>query len=152
MADSQETTEGVQQLQSEIEKIFLEYQKVVSAEEAMAPKETTKKKVDGGDGTEPDEDDLEGARLGLRLFERFLYLLLSFAEIETVSENIDVLNSALDSIEAQTDRIRNQLLQLLAANREVRQYIRDENEKLQHPDEDEAKGVNERENGESASE
>lgn len=63
MADSQEATEGVQQLQNQIEEIFLEYQKVVAGEEAMAPKEVSKTKVDGGDGTAPEENDLEGARL-----------------------------------------------------------------------------------------
>lgn len=49
-----------------------------------------------------------------------------------MSDNIDVLNSALDSIEERADRIRAQLLELLSSNREIRQSIREENEKLQH--------------------
>lgn len=43
-----------------------------------------------------------------------------------------MLNSALDSIEERADRIRAQLLELLSSNREIRQSIREENEKLQH--------------------
>lgn len=49
-----------------------------------------------------------------------------------MSDNIDLLNSALDSIEERADRIRAQLLELLSSNREIRQSIREENEKLQH--------------------
>lgn len=48
-----------------------------------------------------------------------------------MSDNIDLLNSALDSIEERADRIRAQLLELLSSNREIRQSIREENEKLQ---------------------
>lgn len=55
----------------------------------------------------------------------------SQTEIENVSDNIDLLNSALDSIEERADRIRAQLLELLSSNREIRQSIREENEKLQ---------------------
>lgn len=53
-----------------------------------------------------------------------------------MSDNIDVLNSALDSIEQRADRIRAQLLELLSSNREIRQSIREENEKLQDTDVD----------------
>lgn len=53
-----------------------------------------------------------------------------------MSENIDVLNSALDSIEERADRIRAQLLELLSSNREIRQSIREENEKLQDGNDD----------------
>lgn len=47
-----------------------------------------------------------------------------------MSDNIDLLNTALDSIEERADRIRAQLLELLSSNREIRQSIREENEKL----------------------
>lgn len=57
-----------------------------------------------------------------------------------MSENIDVLNSALDSIEERADRIRAQLLELLSSNREIRQSIREENENVQHKDNDDPSG------------
>lgn len=47
-----------------------------------------------------------------------------------VDNNLDLLNSALDSIEEHADRIRAQLLELLSSNREIRQSIREENEKF----------------------
>lgn len=65
------------------------------------------------------------------LLDAVHYHFDSQTEIENVSENIDVLNSALDSIEERADRIRAQLLELLSSNREIRQSIREENEKLQ---------------------
>lgn len=43
---------------------------------------------------------------------------------------MDSLESALDLIEERADRIREQLLELLTSNREIRQSIQEENEKL----------------------
>lgn len=60
MADSQEPAEGVQQLQEKIEQIYLEYQKVLTAEESMAPKDINKKISDGSENNNSDEDDLVG--------------------------------------------------------------------------------------------
>lgn len=40
------------------------------------------------------------------------------------------MESALDLIEERADRIREQLLELLTSNREIRQSIREENDKL----------------------
>lgn len=54
-----------------------------------------------------------------------------FTEIANVADNLDSLESALDLIEERADRIREQLLELLTSNREIRQSIREENDKLQ---------------------
>lgn len=43
---------------------------------------------------------------------------------------MDSLESALDLIEERADRIREQLLELLTSNREIRQSIKEENDKL----------------------
>lgn len=48
-------------------------------------------------------------------------------EIASVSDNLDSLASALDLIEERADRIREQLLQLLSSNREIRESLRQEN-------------------------
>lgn len=53
-----------------------------------------------------------------------------FAEIANVADNLDSLESALDLIEERADRIREQLLELLTSNREIRQSIQEENQKL----------------------
>lgn len=42
---------------------------------------------------------------------------------------MDSLNSVLDTIEERADQIRAQLLELLTSNREIRQSLREENEK-----------------------
>lgn len=55
------------------------------------------------------------------------------AEIASVSDNLDSLASALDLIEERADRIREQLLDLLTSNREIRESLREEN--AQHEDE-----------------
>lgn len=60
-------------------------------------------------------------------------IILFFSEIETVSNNLDSLNSALDFIEQRNDDIRAQLLELLSSSREIRQSIRDENSKNGKP-------------------
>lgn len=50
-----------------------------------------------------------------------------FIEIANVAENLDSLASALDLIEERADRIREQLLELLSSNREIRESIQQEN-------------------------
>lgn len=62
----------------------------------------------------------------------FFFWLVS--EIANVDNNLDLLNSALDTIEERADRIRAQLLELLTSNREIRQSLREENEKSQKDD------------------
>lgn len=58
-----------------------------------------------------------------------------------MANNLDSLASALDLIEERADRIREQLLELLTSNREIRQSIREENSKLQEcPQNDETNG------------
>lgn len=52
-------------------------------------------------------------------------------EIANVADNLDSLNSVLDTIEERADQIRAQLLELLTSNREIRQSLREENEKNQ---------------------
>lgn len=67
------------------------------------------------------------------------YFCFGYEEIANVANNLDSLNTALDTIEERADSIRAQLLELLASNREIRQSIREENEKLQlegEPNED----------------
>lgn len=54
-----------------------------------------------------------------------------FLEIANVADNLDSLNSVLDTIEERADQIRAQLLELLTSNREIRQSLREENEKNQ---------------------
>lgn len=58
-------------------------------------------------------------------------VFLFVAEIESVSNNLDSLNSALDFIEQRNDNIRAQLLELLSSSREIRQSIQAENSKNQ---------------------
>lgn len=58
-----------------------------------------------------------------------------FPEIAIVSQSLDSLATALDMIEERADRIRAQLLELLTSNREILSWIREENSKLPHPDE-----------------
>lgn len=53
------------------------------------------------------------------------------SEIANVANNLDSLNSVLDTIEERADQIRAQLLELLSSNREIRQSLREENEKNQ---------------------
>lgn len=55
------------------------------------------------------------------------------SEIANVANNLDSLNSVLDTIEERADQIRAQLLELLSSNREIRQSLREENEKNQGP-------------------
>lgn len=57
-------------------------------------------------------------------------MCLFWTEIANVSDNLDSLESALDLIEERADRIREQLLELLTSNREIRQSIQEENDKL----------------------
>lgn len=52
-------------------------------------------------------------------------------EIAEVANNLNSLEEALDEIEERADRIRAQLLELLTSNREIRQSIREENNKLE---------------------
>lgn len=58
------------------------------------------------------------------------------------------MESALDLIEERADRIREQLLELLTSNREIRQSIREENDKMHEdkpndkPDADDATSDN----------
>lgn len=47
-----------------------------------------------------------------------------------MANNLDSLESALNLIEERADRIREQLLQLLTSNREIRQSLQEENDKL----------------------
>lgn len=56
------------------------------------------------------------------------------SEIANVANNLDSLNSVLDTIEERADQIRAQLLELLSSNREIRQSLREENEKNQGPE------------------
>lgn len=67
-----------------------------------------------------------------------VYDLFVFLEIANVDNNLDLLNSALDTIEERADRIRAQLLELLTSNREIRQSLREENEKSGKDDGDDA--------------
>lgn len=62
MADSESTTEEEQQLQRQIEGIYLDYQKALENSQAMAPKEINTKKV-GSENNEGeiDDDDLDGS-------------------------------------------------------------------------------------------
>lgn len=46
-----------------------------------------------------------------------------FAEIESVNDHLDSLNSALDAIEQRNDDIRAQLIELLNSNRAIRQEL-----------------------------
>ncbi|XP_044751761.1 UPF0184 protein AAEL002161-like [Coccinella septempunctata] len=48
-------------------------------------------------------------------------------EFETLNNQLDALSSALDDIESKNDNIHAQLLELLQANRVIRQQIRDAN-------------------------
>lgn len=48
------------------------------------------------------------------------------AEIESVNNHLDSLNSALDAIEQRNDDIRAQLLELLNSNRAIRQELQQE--------------------------
>lgn len=48
-----------------------------------------------------------------------------------VADNLNSLEEALDDIEERADRIRAQLLELLTSNREIRQSIQEENNKLE---------------------
>lgn len=51
-------------------------------------------------------------------------------EIAEVANNLNSLEEALDEIEERADRIRAQLLELLTSSREIRQSIREENNKM----------------------
>lgn len=53
-------------------------------------------------------------------------------EIETVSNEIDSLNSFLDTIEQRNDNIRAQLLELLSSSREIRESIQAEQKQNNH--------------------
>lgn len=55
-----------------------------------------------------------------------LNLHFYFAEIANVANNLDSLNTVLDTIEERADQIRSQLLELLTSNREIRQSLREE--------------------------
>ncbi|XP_018577546.1 UPF0184 protein AAEL002161 [Anoplophora glabripennis] len=48
-------------------------------------------------------------------------------EFEQLDSQLDALNSALDDIEQKNDNIHAQLLQLLHANREIRQQLQESN-------------------------
>ncbi|KAJ8920652.1 hypothetical protein NQ315_004791 [Exocentrus adspersus] len=48
-------------------------------------------------------------------------------EFEQLDNQLDALNSALDDIEQKNDNIHAQLLQLLHANREIRQQLQETN-------------------------
>lgn len=61
----------------------------------------------------------------------FCFRLFFHSEIANVADNLDSLNSVLDTIEERADQIRAQLLELLTSNREIRQSIREENENNQ---------------------
>lgn len=61
-----------------------------------------------------------------------IQLIISLiSEIANVADNLDSLNSVLDTIEERADQIRAQLLELLTSNREIRQSLKEENEKNQ---------------------
>lgn len=55
------------------------------------------------------------------------YTFFVCAEIESVSNNIDSLNSALDFIEQRNDNIRAQLMELLSSSRQIRLSLQEEN-------------------------
>lgn len=51
-----------------------------------------------------------------------------FAEIEALNENLDDLNSVLDTIEQRADDMKTRLLELLMSNREIMKCLREEGE------------------------
>ncbi|XP_031628881.1 UPF0184 protein CG14818 [Contarinia nasturtii] len=111
-----------QELKDQLEKICLDYQSLVNNSREMAPKGTnTKKTPDANAENSIDDDDLE--------------------EIANVADNLDSLESALDMIEERADRIREQLLELLTSNREIRQSIKEENDKLREGQSQESSDV-----------
>lgn len=61
MADSESTTEEEQQLQKQLENIYLDYQKTLESSQSMAPKDINTRKIGtANNGDEVDDDDLEG--------------------------------------------------------------------------------------------
>lgn len=140
LGDSQELSEE-QKLQSQLKEISLEYQSIVNKSREMAPKGTGSKKTDPSAENGIDDDDLEGKSdseplsllafwLKIAIFGLFSNFLYFSTEIASVADNLDSLESALDMIEERADRIREQLLELLTSNREIRQSLREENDKL----------------------
>lgn len=143
--DSQELSEE-QQLKEQLELVCLDYQTLVNKSIEMAPKGTNSRKSDPTAENNVEDDDFEGmfAWCSLSTFKLpiFGYLLDTFVflffhlfhfqckEIVNVANNLDSLESALNLIEERADRIREQLLQLLTSNREIRQSLQEENDKL----------------------
>lgn len=133
-----------QQLKDQLELICLDYQSLVNKSSEMAPKGTNSRKSDPTAENNVEDDDFEGKFVwcSLSTFKLpiFGYLLdtfcffhffhFQFTEIVNVANNLDSLESALNLIEERADRIREQLLQLLNSNREIRQSIQEENDKL----------------------
>ncbi|CAG9863486.1 unnamed protein product [Phyllotreta striolata] len=68
----------------------------------------------GGDGEE-EQDDID------------IYEGMSPEEFAALDNQLDALNSALDDIEQKNDSIHAQLVQLLTANREIRQQLQQAN-------------------------
>lgn len=67
-------------------------------------------------------------KIQFRRSDSELIHLCFYIEIANVADNLNSLESALDLIEERADRIREQLLELLNSNREIRQSIREEND------------------------
>ena len=52
-----------------------------------------------------------------------------FLEFESVSAEIDNLNSVLDKMESNVDNIKDQLISILMSNREILKELKEENQK-----------------------
>ena len=86
--------------------------------------------------TTPEEEiieDLNGLFFFLNRFQLDNIFIMFISEIETVSNNLDSLNSALDLIEQRNDNIHAQLLALLKSSRQIREAMREENNKQNQP-------------------
>ncbi|XP_056641265.1 UPF0184 protein CG14818 [Diorhabda carinulata] len=57
-------------------------------------------------------------------------------EIAALDNQLDALNSALDDIEQKNDFIHSQLLELLHANREIRQQMQQDQNQIDHSSDD----------------
>lgn len=74
------------------------------------------------------ENDLQGIRVCMEWREYRIFWLQSrpfLAEIEALNDNLDDLNSVLDTIEQRADDMKAKLLELLMSNREIMKSLRE---------------------------
>lgn len=87
--------------------------------------------------TDASSADLEGKKYNIsstRSENNRKINLKIFLEFESVSAELDNLNSVLDTMESNVDNIKDQLISILMSNREILKELKEENQKSEAAD------------------